>query len=216
MGEFIALAGCGGVKAAERCRADQMYTGPYARKCWAAALSLCPDAAFWISARHGILPPDTIISPYDLRMGQPGSVTAAVVQAQAADLGIADAAVVVLAGRAYADLCREVWADVRTPLAGLFIGQQLHELAVIAARGRLLPAAAADVPNPPHPLASLIFAEAADRRPGARPQADDHRGDQPGDSQHRVGRQRPAGRGDDDRGGDDQDHGTDGTPRSRP
>jgi hypothetical protein len=134
----IALAGCGGKKAAQRCRADQMYTGNYARACWDAARALCPDRAFWISAKHGLLRPADEIDPYDLPMRRDHpTVTAATVIAQAGELGVLDAPVIVLAGREYANLAYQVWAEVEHPLEGLFIGQQLHELAGMAARGRL-------------------------------------------------------------------------------
>lgn len=44
-----------------------------------------------LSALHGLITPDTFIAPYDLRMGQPGSVTPRVVAAQAAWHGITQA-----------------------------------------------------------------------------------------------------------------------------
>jgi hypothetical protein len=133
--EVIALAGCGGQKAAAACRADRMYTGQYSRACWEAAVAVASCRAYFISARYGLVPRYQVIEPYDLKMGGPDSVDAVYVARQAVKLGVRDAAVIVLAGQAYADLAREVWDDVRTPLAGLGIGRQLHELAVITALG---------------------------------------------------------------------------------
>jgi hypothetical protein len=54
-----------------------------------------------LSALHGLVELDTIIEPYDVRMGDTGSVTAATVAAQAEALGLADADVYALLPSAY-------------------------------------------------------------------------------------------------------------------
>ncbi|WP_319617830.1 hypothetical protein [Rhodococcus opacus] len=56
---------------------------------------------------------DTVIAPYEMRLGEAGSVTADTVHEQAAALGLLDAEdVVVLAGRDYSPI---VTAVFRTP-----------------------------------------------------------------------------------------------------
>jgi hypothetical protein len=76
-----------------------------------------------------------VIEPYDLRAGQPGAVTAQAVGAQADALGILNAEVIVLAGRAYASIVLEVWPRAVDVLAGTRgIGQQLARLAAISRR----------------------------------------------------------------------------------
>ena len=129
----VVLVGCGARKAAGPAVAADLYTGPYFRACLLAALALAPrDRIFVLSARHGLLGlDDGPIAPYELTLGQPGAVDAAVIRAQAAARQIADAPVVALCGARYAALARRVWATVGTPLAGLGIGRQRHVLALL-------------------------------------------------------------------------------------
>jgi hypothetical protein len=88
-----------------------------------------------LSAKHGLVTLDRVIEPYDLRAGQPGAVTAQFVRAQAGTLGMLDAEVTVLAGRAYASIILEVWPQAADVLAGTRgIGQQLARLAAISRR----------------------------------------------------------------------------------
>ncbi|WP_236581173.1 hypothetical protein [Rhodococcus sp. T7] len=70
-------------------------------------------------------------------MGEPGSVTADTVHAQAAEHGLLDAEdVIVLAGRDYSRIAAAVWPGARTPLVGSRgIGEQQQRLARIAALG---------------------------------------------------------------------------------
>jgi hypothetical protein len=86
-------------------------------------------ATLILSAKYGLVTLDRVIEPYDLRAGQPGAVTAQIVRAQAGTLGILDAEVTVLAGRAYASIILEVWPQAADMLAGTRgIGQQLARL----------------------------------------------------------------------------------------
>jgi hypothetical protein len=71
-----------------------------------------------LSAAHGLLDLDTEIDPYDLTVGDPGSVSADVVRKQALGRGLEDAKVTVLAGSRYVDLVRAAWPDVEAPLSG--------------------------------------------------------------------------------------------------
>jgi len=82
---------------------------------------------------------DTVVAPYEMRLGRPGSVTADTVHAQAADRGLLGAPdVVVLAGRDYSRIVTAVWPHARTPLAGSrSMGEQLQRLAGIAGGGGL-------------------------------------------------------------------------------
>lgn len=86
-----------------------------------------------LSGRHGLLPLDRVLSPYDQRLGRPGCVLPEQLREQARELGVADAPkVIVLAGRQYAAAAREVWPDCVWPLVGLGIGHQQREFVVLA------------------------------------------------------------------------------------
>jgi hypothetical protein len=129
----IALVGCGARKAARPATPGELYTGSYFRACLQAALAVAPRSRVIIlSARHGLLGlDDEPIAPYQITIGDPGSVSAATVKAQAAARGIAGAPVVALCGARYASLALQAWTEVSTPLAGLGIGRQLRLLAAI-------------------------------------------------------------------------------------
>jgi hypothetical protein len=134
----IVIIGCGARKLSHPAPAAELYTGPYFRDCLATARVLAGDHNVLIlSARHGLLGLADVIGPYDLSMGQPGSVTAVIVAWQAEARGLLGSPVTALCGARYVRVLREVWPDVRTPLAGLGIGQQRHQLAVM--RGALPP-----------------------------------------------------------------------------
>lgn len=59
-----------------------------------------------------------MIAPYDLRMGQPGSIQPAALRRQAEQLHLVDQQqVIALAGAAYTAAVRQVWPHATTPLA---------------------------------------------------------------------------------------------------
>ena len=118
--------------------AGALYLGTYHRLCQQAARRLTPlDNIRILSGLHGLLDLDTVIAPYEMRLGEPGSVTADTVHEQAAAQGLLDAKdVIVLAGRDYSRIVTTVFPHARTPLAGSRgIGEQQQRLARIAAVG---------------------------------------------------------------------------------
>lgn len=122
---------CGGAKRSERCPAGEMYVGGYHRACRKYANRLTMPARILIlSAKHGLLRLTDVIEPYELRMGQPGSITTAVAWQQARKMGLLDESrVVALGGRAYTAVCRTIWPHCTTPLDGRGgIGKQLSWL----------------------------------------------------------------------------------------
>ncbi|MDH6292820.1 DUF6884 domain-containing protein [Rhodococcus opacus] len=90
-----------------------------------------------LSGLHGLLALDTVIAPYEMRLGEPSSVTAYTLHEQAAAQGLLETEdVIVLAGRDYSRLITTVFPHARTPLAGSRgIGEQQHRLHRIAAIG---------------------------------------------------------------------------------
>lgn len=88
---------CSGAKLDRPAPGRELYTGSmfrhtwqHAQQCAAAdeAAGLGPARVLILSARYGLVEPDQVLAPYDLRMGQPGSVSAATLTAQALALGI--------------------------------------------------------------------------------------------------------------------------------
>lgn len=133
----VVIVGCGRAKAAHPATAGELYTGSYHAACRraAAARAGADGTILILSAKHGLLALDERVEPYELRMGQAGSVTADQVRQQAAARGLLDAQVTVLAGRAYARLVAQVWPHAVQPLAGTRgIGEQLHRLTRMATR----------------------------------------------------------------------------------
>lgn len=73
----IAIIACGAEKATEATEAHALYTGSMFRMNLAAALALVAGdlgRVFILSALHGLIAADTIVAPYDVKMGDPGSV----------------------------------------------------------------------------------------------------------------------------------------------
>lgn len=130
---MIAIIGCGARKLDRPAPARELYVGSYFQACSRAAEAIAPGRWFILSAKHGLLRPGDEIEPYDLTLGQPGSVTAQQATWQALTCGIWFEPVTALCGSRYADLARQVWPQVEVPLAGLGIGRQLQALARIAA-----------------------------------------------------------------------------------
>lgn len=121
--------------------AHGFYVGSYYQSARRAADALVAHGGrqLILSAKYGLLDLHDVISDYDLRMGQPGSVTVETVRYQAEQLGLLDAReVIVLAGRAYADIVSAVWPHALRPLDGTRSqGEQKQRMAAIARTGVL-------------------------------------------------------------------------------
>lgn len=63
----IALIGCGKLKAPSACAAKDLYTGPLFRTARTYAEKNC-DGWLILSAKYGLLEPDRIIEPYELKL----------------------------------------------------------------------------------------------------------------------------------------------------
>lgn len=86
-----------------------------------------------VSARHGLLPLDRVVAPYETRMTDPEAITAAELRAQADEQDLTDrTSVIVLAGIAYTSAALAVWPHAELPLAGSRgIGEHRQRLASI-------------------------------------------------------------------------------------
>ncbi|MGV9315168.1 DUF6884 domain-containing protein [Streptomyces sp. NPDC003691] len=147
--ELVVIVPCGGRKAVNEqghpragqpvvcAPAGELYVGSYHRATRRAADTLTRGGrtgrVILLSAKYGLVELTTWLSTYDLRAGDPGTVTGETLRRQAHELGISGASVTVLAGKAYAGLAREVWGGtLAEPLGGTRgIGEQLGRLADI-------------------------------------------------------------------------------------
>lgn len=128
----LVVIACGAAKLDRPAPASQLYVGGQFRLALAAAQQLAARADIAIlSAKHGLLGLDQWVAPYDLKMGQAGSVTTDQLARQATARGLTGCQVIALCPGRYAQALADVWTDIQTPLAGLGIGYQRQVLAAI-------------------------------------------------------------------------------------
>lgn len=130
---MIVIISCGKAKQSRRCRAGEMYRGNYFRQLLAYARVLTDDAQIFIlSGKYGLLRLSDEIDPYDLRLGQSGSVSVWTVRQQARRLMISyNKPITMLCTGRYANFVRRVFVknQITAPLEGLGgIGYQKHFL----------------------------------------------------------------------------------------
>ncbi len=130
----IGLVGCGARKLDRPAPARELYTGTLFRLASAYAERAC-DEWYVLSALHGLVHPDEVLSPYDLTLaGVPVAgrwAWAAGVLDGLETLGLCreDTHWVILAGRTYREfLMPDLRGTVEVPLDGLRIGQQIARL----------------------------------------------------------------------------------------
>ncbi|MFF8617058.1 DUF6884 domain-containing protein [Streptomyces sp. NPDC015350] len=177
----LIIVSCGGRKSTteQPVPAGEMYCGSYHMALRRAADALTAQdrtaRVLILSALHGFVALDEVIAPYDLRMGDEGSVTGEKLRQQAADLGALHADVTVLGPRAYVEAARAVWPRLTDVLAGARgIGEQLAKLADIYAPGRRsLPPKSAARPADGTSTGSII--EEIERRADARQNREERR-----------------------------------------
>ena len=114
---MVVIVACGKSKVdAPTAPIGRLYKGGYFMDCRNWAESVAPGEWLILSAKHDLRRQDDVVETYDLKMGQPGSVTADTVRAQAEALGIIDETdVLLIGGQLYATLLAEVWPTVRAP-----------------------------------------------------------------------------------------------------
>jgi len=137
MADVIIIIPCGFLKVDKPTIAQDLYIGPYFRSNLAWAKSVAPEGQIYIlSAKHGLMPLHAVVAPYNLKMGQPGSVSALVIKDQASRLNLTDGRRVYgIGGKLYLDKLRSVFPDLRCPVEGKSIGVSMSILK--KNRGRL-------------------------------------------------------------------------------
>jgi hypothetical protein len=99
--------------------AGQLYTGPWHRSLRLAADALTDQTLIRIlSARHGLVPLERPLFPYDTRLGDRDVITLERMARQTAALDLDDADVIFLGGAGYARLLKQSVPHALTPLTG--------------------------------------------------------------------------------------------------
>ena len=111
--------------------AGQLYIGPYHRSLRLAASALTNPYLTWImSAWYGLVPLSRPLGRYDVKLGDPKSVTPEKMRRHTASLHLSDADVIFLGGKKYADLFRDSVPHAATPLVGDLLAQRSQCAAV--------------------------------------------------------------------------------------
>jgi hypothetical protein len=132
----VGLIGCGAAKAAAPTPARELYTGNLFRKSADFVERTC-DLWYVLSAKHGLVHPDTVLTPYDVRLGRnhrdpdrdgPPIMEWRTRVLEALKVELADVpnpTLVVLAGKQYRVILDGIEWPAAVPMRGLGIGQQL-------------------------------------------------------------------------------------------
>lgn len=125
----VGLVGCSAGKLHRPAPARDLYTSQLFRKASAYAELTC-DRWYILSAEHGLVHPDTVLDPYDVKLGvnsQPIHAWADRVRGQlAAELAdVPGVVLVALAGAQYQTVLRPCQWPFRIPMKGMGIGHQL-------------------------------------------------------------------------------------------
>jgi hypothetical protein len=131
---------CGGSKLDAAAPASDLYTSSYFRGTLAAARSEVADEDILVlSAAHGLVTLDTVLAPYDTKMGDAGCVTSEDLALQVPELGLIDAEVYGMLPAAYFDAldgALRFWGSFASPVyeATRGIGEHKHVAKVLADR----------------------------------------------------------------------------------
>lgn len=129
----IVLIACAAKKLPHKAKASALYVSPLFQGALAYARTLCPDAIYILSAKHGLLEPDVEIEPYDLTLNglsanQSRQWAAGVLAELSRRADLRKDKFIFLAGNAYRRFLVPAIANWEAPLANLPIGKQLQRL----------------------------------------------------------------------------------------
>ena len=142
MSQRVALVSCVKSKQPSAAPARDLYTSALFRSLRGYAEANA-DSWYILSAEHGMLRPDQVVSPYEKTLNKMAKVDrsawAGRVQKQLLEVLPAGAEVIMLAGSRYRDdlipFLRRHGFTVSIPLEGLSLGRQLQRLKELAGRG---------------------------------------------------------------------------------
>jgi cytoplasmic iron level regulating protein YaaA (DUF328/UPF0246 family) len=128
---MIVIIPCGALKRKIKCQAQHLYIGSYFKSNLKWALSILePNKILILSAKYGLIKLHEMISPYDLFMGDDGSVDIKTVSDQIDELQIRDKIIIALGGKNYLQCLRNAGLKIKAPVEGFGMGRQMHILKI--------------------------------------------------------------------------------------
>lgn len=125
----VIIIPCGFKKRAVKCRASELYQGPYFNMNLKWARSVAADECIFIlSAKHGFLRLNNVVEPYDLKMGQSDCISPDTVSMQASILGLYQATIYAVGGEKYLTTLKEAGLQFCAPVKGLPMGKSMGAL----------------------------------------------------------------------------------------
>lgn len=128
----VGLVACASRKLQHPAPARDLYVSQLFRKASAYAEQTC-DRWYILSAKHGLVHPDSVLEPYDVRLGTIGPGVPPVrewaagvrCQLEAELAGLENVTLIALAGSQYRTALHSVPWPVEVPMQGMGIGRQL-------------------------------------------------------------------------------------------
>lgn len=129
MNDFVVVIPCGFKKSKATTKAKHLYTGPYfkANLTWALSVTT-PENVFILSALHGLIGLEHEVKPYNLKMGQPGSVSPTKLRQQGCILGFTDKQIIALGGKEYLKALSHGGFKFTAPVGTLPLGKTMQLL----------------------------------------------------------------------------------------
>lgn len=127
---MIYIVGCGKQKLTHRSYVKDMYTGSLFKAAYKYAEKRAQKQnIFIISAKYGLISINTVIAPYNEKMGINASITAEKVREQALNFGIINQPITILASKKYCDFLGGIFTNqITLPLKGLALGYSIQFL----------------------------------------------------------------------------------------
>ena len=129
----VVLISCVGEKKSRRCKAKDLYDSTWFHYAWRYAQTLKPDKVFILSAKYGLVDPETEIDPYEETLNSKSDNDIriwanAVVNALREKTDLTNDTFTVLAGERYRRHLVNHFRKYNVPMDGLRIGEQLSWL----------------------------------------------------------------------------------------
>jgi hypothetical protein len=126
----IVLISCVSMKLNKETKAKDLYISPLFKMNYAYAESLKPSAIYILSAKYGLVHPDTVIPPYEQTLNTMKSTEVKdwaldVIDQMEGKIDFQKDEIIFLAGERYRKLLMPLCRNAKVPLEGLGIGKQL-------------------------------------------------------------------------------------------